>query len=162
MKRLATLAAIALLGGCAGTGTHFDPPPEESPKWIQYALDPKKKPAVEVIVICSPRQYDCQQFSKDIPEEYDQRPVSYYAPLVEMDITKPAPSAWYQRALERQQLRGNVVKTPTAILWEGTREGGRELARYIGYDGKKEFYNQVRAFVYMYDLKDGHKRNTHY
>lgn len=167
MKHIPLLLLLVLVTGCStipprDLGYVITPPPKDRSvtgdmdyKFVAYSKGSPifLKPQAELITICSPRQYDCQRFKVEVPEWYDEQMEGFFLPLVEADLSFPVHGDWYRKVYNSGQLYSMVSTTPTFIVWEGSRDTGHEIARFIGYDNRDDFIEQVRLIIEMYDLR---------
>ena len=156
MKKILALLVLVLLAGCATTDYYPRPyitpshKPVAKPMLIPRGLP---EPIAELIVICHPRQYECQEFLKEVPFDYDEHVQAYILPMREVNITYEVSSLWYRTAYRQGRLYEMARTMPTFIVWQGDRDTGHELARWEGYEDMESFLGQVDLMIEMYDLK---------
>ncbi len=163
MRILVLLMAVAFLTGCITAPLKM---PSREKRYIEPIPERQspgfRKPPVELIALFAPGDDEYRRFSAEVPLEYDMLPEGYFLPLVEMNILAPQTRMWYKKVYEGDQIDGLFNTVVTFVVWEGDSETGYELARFVGYQSKEQFFEQVRMIIDMYDLNNPRKRRMHY
>ena len=99
--------------------------------------------AYELLMFSNPKCSYCQEFLRDVKPTYHQSVVSKILPLKILSMDKAMP-VWIAHALDEGRLQP-IKNTPTFVIWD--EDFGTEVARLVGYGGKKSFYEMVDVFV---------------
>ncbi len=63
---------------------------------------------------------------------------------------KDAQPEWFKEAYRIGKIKP-IHGTPTFIIWNGSKEGGAEIARLVGYRDKGRFYSRLKEMLSIED-----------
>ena len=98
----------------------------------------------------NPSCHICQKFIEEVAIDYEYtykgttshgRITKKTLPLVIINVYEQP--EWFKEAYRLRKIKP-IRGTPTFIVWNGTHEGGAEIARLVGYQDKERFYSRLR------------------
>ena len=98
----------------------------------------------------NPSCHICQKFIEEVAIDYEytyngftshNRIAKKTLPLMIVNVYEQP--EWFLEAYREGRIRP-IRGTPTFIVWNGTHEGGAEIARLVGYQDKERFYSRLR------------------
>lgn len=84
----------------------------------------------------------CRSFLKEVAQEYKNTEYAKILPLRIISMDRTSAPKWFDLAYDQQRI-DPIRGTPTFIVWDN----GQEVARLIGYNGKKRWYDDISRFV---------------
>jgi thioredoxin-related protein len=57
---------------------------------------------------------------------------------------------WFKEAYRIGKIKP-IRGTPTFIIWNGSKEGGHEISRIVGYRDKGRFYSRLKEMLSIED-----------
>ena len=105
--------------------------------------------AYELLMFQMPSCIYCQRFLSEVAPEWNTTLYGKKLPLRVIDISGTT-SMWFSKALQEGRIDG-ISGTPTFIIWDDNHE----VARYVGYSGKTDFYKMVHKFLKSNEDKFG-------
>ena len=84
----------------------------------------------------------CRSFLKEVAQEYKDTEHAKVLPLRIISMDRTSAPKWFDLAYDKQTI-DPIKGTPTFIVWDN----GQEVARLIGYNGKKKFYDDIGRFI---------------
>ena len=97
--------------------------------------------ALELLMAHNPGCGICQKFIKEVAVDYNDSEIAKKLPLVIISVYDQP--EWFKQAYAENRIK-QIRGTPTFIVWNGTHEGGAEIARLVGYQSKGRFYSRLR------------------
>ena len=98
--------------------------------------------ALELLMAHNPGCGICQKFIKEVAVDYNDSDIAKKLPLVIISVN--AQPEWFKQAYAENRIKP-IRGTPTFIIWNGSHEGGAEIARLVGYSDKERFYSRVKG-----------------
>ena len=89
----------------------------------------------ELVMFSSKSCVYCQVFNREVAPNYRWSKAARKAPLMEIDLNKYGSGGY--------SLKRGITVTPTFVMFRR----GREVARILGYPGKKNFYKLVNHML---------------
>jgi thioredoxin-related protein len=87
----------------------------------------------------------CVAFNEEVAPEYNDTVYAETLPLTIIDAEHIP--AWFTKAYEEGKIK-KIKGTPTYIIWN--EKSKAEVNRFVGYNGKEWFYEQVAYWVEHY------------
>tara|TARA_Y100000780_G_C13604243_1_gene385868 strand:- start:36 stop:608 length:573 start_codon:yes stop_codon:yes gene_type:complete len=97
--------------------------------------------ALQLLMFSTDRCSYCRAFLEEVAPEYVKSKYAKHLPLRVIDIELPPPR-WIMDAFDERRLTP-IDQTPTFVIWDKNKE----VARLVGYVGKKEFYDSISVFI---------------
>ena len=97
--------------------------------------------ALELLMAHNPGCGICQKFIKEVAVDYNDSEIAKRLPLVIISVYEQP--EWFKQAYAENRIKP-IRGTPTFIIWNGSHEGGAEIARLVGYHSKERFYSRLR------------------
>ena len=104
--------------------------------------------ALELLMAHNPGCHICEKFLKEVAVDYNDTEQSRYLPLVIINVYKQP--EWFKEAYRIGKIKP-IRRTPTFIIWNGSHEGGMEIARLVGYSNKTRFYSRLKEMLSIDD-----------
>jgi len=84
----------------------------------------------------------CRNFLKEVAQEYSSTEYAKILPLRIISMDRKNAPRWFDNAYDQNQIDG-IRGTPTFVVFDS----GKEVARLIGYNGKKRWYDDISRFI---------------
>ena len=106
--------------------------------------------ALELLMAHNPDCHICQKFIDEVAIDYEYtykgttshgRITKKTLPLVIINVYEQP--EWFKEAYRLRKIKP-IRGTPTFIIWNGSHEGGAEIARLVGYRDKERFYSRLK------------------
>ena len=97
--------------------------------------------ALELLMAHNPNCHICQKFIEEVAVDYNDSEAAKKLPLIVINVYDQP--EWFKEAYRLRKIKP-IRGTPTFIVWNGTHEGGAEIARLVGYQDKERFYSRLR------------------
>ena len=106
--------------------------------------------ALELLMAHNPDCHICQKFIEEVAVDFEYsyksttshgRIIKKTLPLVIINVYEQP--EWFKEAYRLRKIKP-IRGTPTFIIWNGSHEGGAEIARLVGYQSKGRFYSRLR------------------
>ena len=106
--------------------------------------------ALELLMAHNPDCHICQKFIEEVAVDFEYsypgttshgRITKKKLPLVIINVFEQP--EWFKEAYKLRKIKP-IRGTPTFIIWNGSHEGGAEIARLVGYHSKERFYSRLR------------------
>ena len=96
--------------------------------------------ALELLMAHNPDCGICQKFIKEVAVDYNDSEIAKKLPLIVISVYEQP--EWFKEAYRLRKIKP-IRGTPTFIIWNGSHEGGAEIARLVGYSNKSRFYSRL-------------------
>ena len=97
--------------------------------------------ALELLMAHNPGCGICQKFIKEVAVDYNDSEIAKKLPLIVISVYEQP--EWFKEAYRLRKIKP-IRGTPTFIIWNGSHEGGAEIARLVGYRDKERFYSRLK------------------
>ena len=97
--------------------------------------------ALELLMAHNPDCHICERFINEVAIDYNESSVAKTIPLIIISVYEQP--EWFKEAYKLRKIKP-IRGTPTFIIWNGSHEGGAEIARLVGYRDKERFYSRLR------------------
>ena len=106
--------------------------------------------ALELLMGHNPSCHICQKFIEEVAVDFEYsypgttshgRMTKKPLPLIIINVYEQP--EWFKEAYKLRKIKP-IRGTPTFIIWNGSHEGGAEIARLVGYHSKERFYSRLR------------------
>ena len=101
---------------------------------------PASAKALELLMAHNPGCNICQKFIDEVAVDYNDSEISKQLPLIIISVYEQP--EWFKEAYRLRKIKP-IRGTPTFIIWNGSHEGGAEIARLVGYSNKSRFYSRL-------------------
>ena len=101
---------------------------------------PASAKALELLMAHNPGCNICQKFIDEVAVDYNDSEISKQLPLIIISVYDQP--EWFKEAYRLRKIKP-IRGTPTFIIWNGSHEGGAEIARIVGYRDKERFYSRL-------------------
>ena len=101
---------------------------------------PASAKALELLMAHNPGCNICQKFIDEVAVDYNDSEISKQLPLIIISVYDQP--EWFKEAYRLRKIKP-IRGTPTFIIWNGSHEGGAEIARLVGYSNKSRFYSRL-------------------
>jgi thiol-disulfide isomerase/thioredoxin len=108
---------------------------------ILIATPSQAKNNPELLMFSNPHCGYCQSFLNEVKPTYHDSKVGKLLPLRVINMDQPVPD-WYDKAYRNKRI-SQIRGTPTFIIWQNDTE----LYKFVGYPGKKRFYDILNQYV---------------
>jgi thiol-disulfide isomerase/thioredoxin len=108
---------------------------------ILIATPSQAKNNLELLMFSNPHCGYCQSFLNEVKPTYHDSKVGKLLPLRVINMDQPVPD-WYDKAYRNKRI-SQIRGTPTFIIWQNDTE----LYKFVGYPGKKRFYDILNQYV---------------
>ena len=111
---------------------------------------PVSAKALELLMAHNPDCHICQKFIEEVAVDFEYsyksttshgRVIKKPLPLIIINVYEQP--EWFKEAYKLRKIKP-IRGTPTFIIWNGSHEGGAEIARLVGYHSKERFYSRLR------------------
>ena len=96
--------------------------------------------ALELLMAHNPGCHICEKFIKEVAVDYNDSEIAKKLPLIIISVYEQP--EWFKEAYRLRKIKP-IRGTPTFIIWNGSHEGGAEIARLVGYSNKSRFYSRL-------------------
>jgi thioredoxin-related protein len=97
--------------------------------------------ALELLMAHNPNCNICQNFVKEVAVDYNDSEIAKKLPLIIINVYNQP--EWFKEAYRIGKIKP-IRGTPTFIVWNGSHDGGGEIARLVGYESKQKFYSRLK------------------
>jgi len=101
---------------------------------------PASAKALELLMAHNPGCHICEKFIKEVAVDYNDSEIAKKLPLIVISVYEQP--EWFKEAYRLRKIKP-IRGTPTFIIWNGSHEGGAEIARLVGYSNKSRFYSRL-------------------
>ena len=109
---------------------------------------PASAKALELLMAHNPGCNICQKFIDEVAVDYNDSEISKQLPLIIISVYEQP--EWFKEAYRLRKIKP-IRGTPTFIIWNGSHEGGAEIARLVGYSNKSRFYSRLKETLSIED-----------
>jgi thioredoxin-related protein len=104
--------------------------------------------ALELLMAHNPKCHICERFINEVAIDYHESSIAKTIPLVIINVYEQP--EWFKEAYRIGKIKP-IRGTPTFIIWNGSRDGGMEIARLVGYSNKSRFYSRLKEMLSIED-----------
>ena len=104
--------------------------------------------ALELLMAHNPDCHICEKFIKEVAVDYNDSEIAKKLPLIVISVYEQP--VWFKEAYRIGKIKP-IRGTPTFIIWNGSRDGGMEIARLVGYSNKSRFYSRLKEMLSIED-----------
>ncbi len=104
--------------------------------------------ALELLMAHNPGCHICEKFLKEVAVDYNDSEIAKKLPLVIISVYEQP--EWFKEAYRIGKVKP-IRGTPTFIIWNGSHDGGMEIARLVGYNNKSRFYSRLKEMLSIDD-----------
>ena len=109
---------------------------------------PASAKALELLMAHNPGCHICERFINEVAVDYNDSEISKKLPLVIISVYEQP--EWFKEAYRIGKIK-TIRGTPTFIIWNGSHDGGAEIARLVGYSNKSRFYSRLKETLSIED-----------
>jgi len=109
---------------------------------------PVSAKALELLMAHNPDCHICERFINEVAVDYNDTDVGKRIPLVIINVYDQP--EWFKEAYRLRKIKP-IRGTPTFIIWNGSKEGGAEIGRLVGYHSKGRFYSRLKETLSIED-----------
>ena len=109
---------------------------------------PVSAKALELLMAHNPGCHICERFINEVAVDYNDSEISKKLPLVIISVYEQP--EWFKEAYRIGKIK-TIRGTPTFIIWNGSHDGGMEIARLVGYSNKSRFYSRLKEMLSIED-----------
>ena len=109
---------------------------------------PVSAKALELLMAHNPDCHICERFINEVAVDYNDTDIGKRIPLVIINVYDQP--EWFKEAYRIRKIKP-IRGTPTFIIWNGSHEGGAEIARLVGYSNKSRFYSRLKEMLSIED-----------
>ena len=109
---------------------------------------PASAKALELLMAHNPGCHICEKFIEEVAIDYNDSEIAKRLPLVIISVYEQP--EWFKEAYRIGKIKP-IRGTPTFIVWNGSHEGGGEIARLVGYHSKERFYSRLKEMLSIED-----------
>jgi len=109
---------------------------------------PASAKALELLMAHNPDCHICQKFIEEVAVDYNDSEIAKKLPLIVISVYEQP--EWFKEAYRLRKIKP-IRGTPTFIIWNGSHEGGAEIARLVGYSNKSRFYSRLKEMLSIED-----------
>ena len=109
---------------------------------------PVSAKALELLMAHNPGCHICEKFIEEVAIDYNDSEIAKRLPLVIISVYEQP--EWFKEAYRIGKIKP-IRGTPTFIIWNGSRDGGMEIARLVGYSNKSRFYSRLKEMLSIED-----------
>ena len=109
---------------------------------------PVSAQALELLMAHNPDCHICQKFIEEVAVDYNDSEIAKKLPLIVISVYEQP--EWFKEAYRLRKIKP-IRGTPTFIIWNGSHEGGAEIARIVGYRDKERFYSRLKETLSIED-----------
>ena len=104
--------------------------------------------AMELLMAHNPDCHICERFINEVAIDYNESSVAKTIPLIIISVYEQP--EWFKEAYRIGKIKP-IRGTPTFIIWNGSHDGGAEIARLVGYHSKDRFYSRLKEMLSIED-----------
>ena len=104
--------------------------------------------ALELLMAHNPGCHICEKFINEVAVDYNDSEIAKRLPLTIISVYEQP--EWFKEAYRIGKVKP-IRGTPTFIIWNGSKEGGAEIARLVGYHNKGRFYSRLKEMLSIED-----------
>ena len=109
---------------------------------------PVSAKALELLMAHNPGCHICERFIEEVAVDYNDSEIAKRLPLVIISVYEQP--EWFKEAYRIGKIKP-IRGTPTFIIWNGSHDGGMEIARLVGYSNKSRFYSRLKEMLSIED-----------
>ena len=109
---------------------------------------PVSAKALELLMAHNPGCNICQKFINEVAVDYNDSEIAKKLPLIIISVYDQP--EWFKEAYRIGKIK-TIRGTPTFIIWNGSKEGGAEIGRLVGYHSKSRFYSRLKEMLSIED-----------
>ena len=109
---------------------------------------PASAKALELLMAHNPDCHICERFINEVAVDYNDSEVGKIIPLIIISVYDQP--EWFKEAYRIGKIK-TIRGTPTFIIWNGSHDGGMEIARLVGYSNKSRFYSRLKEMLSIED-----------
>ena len=109
---------------------------------------PASAKALELLMAHNPDCHICERFINEVAVDYNDSELGKRIPLIIISVYDQP--EWFKEAYRIRKIKP-IRGTPTFIIWNGSHEGGAEIARLVGYSNKSRFYSRLKEMLSIED-----------
>ena len=109
---------------------------------------PVSAKALELLMAHNPGCGICQKFIDEVAVDYNESEIAKKLPLIIISVYDQP--EWFKEAYRIGKIKP-IRGTPTFIVWNGSHDGGGEIARIVGFHSKSKFYSTVKEMLSIDD-----------
>ena len=109
---------------------------------------PVSAKALELLMAHNPACHICERFINEVAVDYNDSELGKRRPLIVINVYNQP--EWFKEAYRIGKIK-TIRGTPTFIIWNGSHEGGAEIARLVGYHSKGRFYSTIKEMLSIED-----------
>ncbi len=109
---------------------------------------PVSAKALELLMAHNPGCHICEKFIEEVAVDYNDSEIAKRLPLVIISVYEQP--EWFKEAYRIGKIKP-IRGTPTFIIWNGSHDGGMEIARLVGYNNKSRFYSRLKEMLSIED-----------
>jgi len=109
---------------------------------------PASAKALELLMAHNPGCHICEKFINEVAVDYNDSEIAKRLPLTIISVYEQP--EWFKEAYRIGKVKP-IRGTPTFIIWNGSKEGGHEISRIVGYRDKGRFYSRLKEMLSIED-----------
>ena len=109
---------------------------------------PASAKALELLMAHNPDCHICERFINEVAVDYNDSELGKRIPLIIINVYDQP--EWFKEAYRLRKIKP-IRGTPTFIIWNGSKEGGAEIGRLVGYRDKGRFYSRLKETLSIED-----------
>ena len=109
---------------------------------------PVSAKALELLMAHNPACHICERFINEVAVDYNDSEIAKKLPLIVISVYDQP--EWFKEAYRIGKIKP-IRGTPTFIIWNGSHDGGAEIARLVGYHSKDRFYSRLKEMLSIED-----------
>ena len=109
---------------------------------------PASAKALELLMAHNPDCHICERFINEVAVDYNDSELGKRIPLIIISVYDQP--EWFKEAYRIGKIK-TIRGTPTFIIWNGSHDGGMEIARLVGYSNKSRFYSRLKEMLSIED-----------
>ena len=109
---------------------------------------PASAKALELLMAHNPDCHICERFIDEVAVDYNDSELGKRIPLIIISVYDQP--EWFKEAYRLRKIKP-IRGTPTFIIWNGSKEGGAEIGRLVGYRDKGRFYSRLKETLSIED-----------
>ena len=109
---------------------------------------PASAKALELLMAHNPDCHICERFINEVAVDYNDSELGKRIPLIIISVYDQP--EWFKEAYRLRKIKP-IRGTPTFIIWNGSKEGGAEIGRLVGYHSKSRFYSRLKEMLSIED-----------
>ena len=100
--------------------------------------------ALELLMAHNPACHICERFINEVAVDYNDSDMAKKLPLIIISVYDQP--EWFKEAYRIGKIKP-IHGTPTFIIWNGSKDGGHEIGRLVGYHSKGRFYSRLKEML---------------